>query len=104
MFIQKNLSEAEYTFISRLNILLKYSIAVGDVKTLKEAKEYILNTYFDRLQKYDSGMGEYDDFEHRQHVLEIFTEQNLERAFKEVELMDTEEKDTFIFEIEGYHL
>ena len=104
MFIQKNLSEAEYTFISRLNTLLKYSIAVGEVKTVKEAKEYVLSTYFDRLQKYDSGMGEYDAFEHQQHVLEIFTEKNLEEAFQEVQLMDTEEKESFIFEFEGYHM
>jgi hypothetical protein len=104
MFIQKNLSEAEYTFISRLNTLLKYSIAVGEVKTVKEAKEYVLSTYFDRLQKYDSGMGEYDAFEHQQHVLEIFTKKNLEEAIQEVQLMDTEEKETFIFEIEGYHM
>lgn len=104
MFIQKKLSEAEYTFISSLNTLLKYSIAVGEVKTLKEAKEYVLSTYFDRLQKYDSGMGEYDAFEHQQHVHEIFTEKNLEEVFQEVQLMDTEEKESFVFEIEGYHL
>ena len=103
MVILKNLSEAEYTFISRLNTLLKYSIAVGEVKTVKEAKEYVLSTYFDRLQKYDSGMGEYDGFEHRQHVLEIFTDKNLEESFQEVQLMDIEEKETFIFETEGYH-
>jgi hypothetical protein len=104
MVILKNLSEAEYTFISRLNTLLQYRIAIGAVKTVKEAKDYVLSEYFERLPKYDGEMGEFDGFEQRQHVLEIFTEKNLESAFKEVQFMDDEEKETFIFEMEGYHL
>ena len=104
MVILKNLSEAEYTFISRLNTLLQYRIAIGAVKTIKEAKDYVLSEYFERLPKYDGEMGEFDGFEHRQHVLEIFTEKNLESTFQEVQFMDDEEKETFIFEMEGYHL
>ena len=100
MIILKNLTEAEHTFFSRINTLLKYKIAIGRVKTLKEAADYVLNKYFERLPEY----GEWDEWEHREHVREVFTEQNLERAFQEVQFMDTEKKETFIFEIEGYHL
>jgi len=100
MFIQKNLSEAEYTFISRLNILLKYSIAVGDVKTLKEAKDYVLKEYFERLTEY----GEWDDWEHKEHVREVFTEKNLERAFQDVKFMDETEKETFLLEMEANYI
>ena len=97
MIILKNLTEAELTFFSRINTLLKYNIAIGRVKTLKEAADYVLNKYFERLPEY----GEWDEWEHREHVREIFTEKNLERAFKDVEFMDPEEKESFIFEMEN---
>lgn len=100
MIILKNLTEAEHTFFSRINTLLKYRIAIGQVKTTAEAADYVLNQYFERLPEY----GEWDEWEHREHVREVFTEKNLERAFQDVKFMDETEKETFLLEMEANYM
>ena len=58
MIILKNLTEAEHTFFSRINTLLKYRIAIGRVQTLAEAADYVLNKYFERLPEYGEYSGQ----------------------------------------------
>lgn len=97
MIFTKNLTETEEILFLRIFRFLKYKIAVGKIKTIDDANAFVLSTYFDKI--YD--LGNWERWEHCEHVREIFTEKNIKRAFSEVEYMDPAEKETFIFEMEN---
>ena len=100
MSIFRTLNEAEQVLCNRINTMLKYQIGIGQVKTIPEAKSFVIEEYFRRLKDW----GDWDTWEHKEYVREIFNERSIEVAFEEVESMTELEKESFIFEIEGYHM
>ena len=72
MVFTKNLTETEEILFLRIFRFLKYKIAVGKIKTIDDANAFVLSTYFDKI--YD--LGNWERWEHCEHVREIFTEKN----------------------------
>ena len=96
----RTLNEAEQVLFNRINTMLKYQVAIYRVKTIAEAKSFVIDEYFNRITEY----GDWSDWEHKEYVREIFNERSIEIAFEEVESMTDLEKESFVFEIEGYYM
>jgi hypothetical protein len=96
----RTLNEAEQVLFNRINTMLKYQVAIHRVKTIAEAKSFVIDEYFRRLKDW----GDWDTWEHKEYIREIFTDRNIEIAFEDVESMTELEKESFVFEMEGYHL
>jgi hypothetical protein len=100
MSIFRTLNESEQVLFNRINTMLKYQVAIHRVKTIAEAKSFVIDEYFRRIKDW----GDWDTWEHKEYVREIFNERNIEIAFEDVESMTELEKESFVFEIEGYHM
>ena len=96
----RTLNEAEQVLFNRINTMLKYQVAIHRVKTIAEAKSFVIDEYFRRLKDW----GDWDTWEHKEYVREIFNERSIEIAFEDVESMTELEKESFVFEVEGYHM
>ena len=100
MSIFRTLNESEQVLFNRINTMLKYQVAIHRVKTIAEAKSFVIDEYFRRLKDW----GDWDTWEHKEYIREIFTDRNIEIAFEDVESMTELDKESFVFEIEGYHM
>jgi hypothetical protein len=96
----RTLNESEQVLCNRINTILKYQIAIEQVKTVSEAKSFVIDEYFRRLKEW----GDWDTWEHKEYVREIFNERSIEVAFEEVSSLSELEKESFVFEFEGYHM
>ena len=96
----RTLNEAEQVLFNRINTMLKYQVAIHRVKTIAEAKSFVIDEYFRRIKDW----GDWDTWEHKEYIREIFTDRNIEIAFEDVESMTELDKESFVFEIEGYHM
>jgi hypothetical protein len=100
MSIFRTLNESEQVLFNRINTMLKYQVAIYRVKTIAEAKSFVIDEYFRRLKDW----GDWDTWEHKEYVREIINERSIEIAFEDVESMTELDKESFVFEIEGYHM
>jgi len=96
----RTLNEAEQVLFNRINTMLKYQVAIHRVKTIAEGKSFVIDEYFRRIKDW----GDWDTWEHKEYIREIFTDRNIEIAFEDVESMTELDKESFVFEIEGYHM